>query len=140
MRNFVSKYILDLDYRTRVWVQFHSNFKRFCKCLVHTRANDSLANTHYPLYVAYLSFVTRGEKLYSKSYMTARKFRTVKGNEIGKKPKNKRFKLNFRSQIRKRLLLTVWRPTTHIYKSYRTSNLQTLHFIYLFNKYRYWIF
>jgi len=26
------------------------------------------------------------------------------------------------------------------YESYRTANLQTLHFIYLFNKYRYWIF
>ena len=36
-------------------------------------------------------------------------------------------------------LLTVWRLTTHIWV-YRTANLQTLHFIYLFNKYRYWIF
>jgi len=27
-----------------------------------------------------------------------------------------------------------------IYGSYRTDNIQTLHFIYLFNKYRYWIF
>ena len=27
-----------------------------------------------------------------------------------------------------------------IYGSYHTANLQTLHFIYLFNKYRYWIF
>ena len=35
--------------------------------------------------------------------------------------------------------LTVWRLTTHIWV-YRTANLQTLHFIYLFNKYRYWIF
>ena len=31
--------------------------------------------------------------------------------------------------------LTVWRQT-----SYCTANLQTLHFIYLFNKCRYWIF
>jgi hypothetical protein len=37
--------------------------------------------------------------------MTARKFRTLKDNEIGKKHKNKGFKLNFLSQIRKRLLL-----------------------------------
>ena len=41
--------------------------------------------------------------------------------------------------------LTVWRLTTHIwvvpiYGSYRTANLQTFHFIYLFNKYMYWIF
>ena len=35
--------------------------------------------------------------------------------------------------------LTVWRLTTHIWV-YRTVNLQTYHFIYLFNKYRYWIF
>ena len=28
----------------------------------------------------------------------------------------------------------------YIYMSYRTANLQTLHFIYLFNKYTYWIF
>ena len=27
-----------------------------------------------------------------------------------------------------------------LYESYRTANLQTLHFIYLFNKCRYWIF
>ena len=35
--------------------------------------------------------------------------------------------------------LTLWRLTT-LYGSYRTANLQTLHFIYLFNKCRYWIF
>ena len=29
---------------------------------------------------------------------------------------------------------------TYIYMSYRTANLQMLHFIYLFNKYTYWIF
>ena len=28
----------------------------------------------------------------------------------------------------------------YIYMSYRTANLQMLHFIYLFNKYTYWIF
>ena len=28
----------------------------------------------------------------------------------------------------------------YIYMSYRTANLQKLHFIYLFNKYTYWIF
>ena len=28
----------------------------------------------------------------------------------------------------------------YIYMSYRTANLQTFHFIYLFNKYTYWIF
>ena len=31
-------------------------------------------------------------------------------------------------------------PKRPIYGSYRTANLQTLHFTYLFNKYRYWIF
>jgi hypothetical protein len=31
--------------------------------------------------------------------------------------------------------LTLWRLTTYIYKSYRTANLQTLHFKYLLNKY-----
>ena len=31
-------------------------------------------------------------------------------------------------------------PNDSIYGSYRTANFQTLHFIYLFNKYRYWIF
>jgi len=35
--------------------------------------------------------------------------------------------------------LTVWRWRP-IYGSYSIANLQTLHFIYLFNKYRYWIF
>ena len=29
---------------------------------------------------------------------------------------------------------------TYIYMSYRTANLQMLHYIYLFNKYMYWIF
>jgi hypothetical protein len=29
---------------------------------------------------------------------------------------------------------------TYIYMSYRTANLQMLHFIYLFNKYTYWMF
>jgi len=28
----------------------------------------------------------------------------------------------------------------YIYMSYRTANLQKLHFVYLFNKYTYWIF
>ena len=28
----------------------------------------------------------------------------------------------------------------YIYMSYRTANLQMLHFIYLLNKYTYWIF
>jgi len=28
----------------------------------------------------------------------------------------------------------------YIYMSYRSTNLQTLHFKYLFNKYTYWIF
>ena len=37
-------------------------------------------------------------------------------------------------------LLTLWRLTTYIYTSYRTANLQTLHFKYLLNKYTYWIF
>ena len=34
--------------------------------------------------------------------------------------------------------LTLWHLTTC--ELYRTANLQTLHFIYLFNKCRYWIF
>jgi hypothetical protein len=34
-------------------------------------------------------------------------------------------------------LLTFSRLMTYIYMSYRTANLQTLHFIYLFNKYMY---
>jgi len=103
------------------WVEFHSNFKSFCKCLVHTRAYASLANTHYPLYVAYHLFVTRGEKLNFQSYMAARKFRTIRGNEIGNKHKNKRFKLNFLSQINKRLLLnyskTSWNMTNVLLQS-----------------------
>jgi hypothetical protein len=39
-------------------------------------------------------------------------------------------------------ILTFSRLMTYIYIyiSYRTANLQTLHFIYLFNKYTYWIF
>ena len=36
--------------------------------------------------------------------------------------------------------LTIWRLTTYIYMSYRTADLQTLHFKYLLNKYTYWIF
>jgi hypothetical protein len=40
------------------------------------------------------------------------------------------------------LKLTLWRLMTYIYiyMSYRTANLQALHFIYLVNKYTYWIF
>jgi hypothetical protein len=34
-------------------------------------------------------------------------------------------------------LLTFSRLMKYIYMSYRTANLQTLHFIYLFNKYTY---
>jgi hypothetical protein len=33
--------------------------------------------------------------------------------------------------------LTLSRLTTHIYMTYRTANLQTLHFKHLFNKYPY---
>ena len=33
--------------------------------------------------------------------------------------------------------LTIWRLTTYIYESYRTANLQTLHFKYFLNKYTY---
>ena len=44
-----------------------------------------------------------------------------------------------RSAIRNAIALTLWRLTTyiyiHIYMSYRTANLQTLHFKYLLNKY-----
>ena len=36
--------------------------------------------------------------------------------------------------------LTFSRLMTYIYMSHRTANLQMLHFIYLFNKYTYWIF
>ena len=36
--------------------------------------------------------------------------------------------------------LTFWSLTTYIYMSYRSANLQTLHFKYLFNNYTYWIF
>jgi hypothetical protein len=36
-----------------------------------------------------------------------------------------------------RIILTLRRLTTYIYTSYRTANLQTLHFIYLVNKYTY---
>ena len=36
--------------------------------------------------------------------------------------------------------LTLSRPMTYIYMSYRSANLQKLHFIYLFHKYTYWIF
>jgi hypothetical protein len=41
-----------------------------------------------------------------------------------------------------RCLLTLWRLMTciYIYMSYRTANFQKLHFIYLVNKYTYWIF
>ena len=39
-----------------------------------------------------------------------------------------------------RSVLTLWCLTTYIHKSYRTANLQTLHFKYLLNKYTYWIF
>ena len=43
-----------------------------------------------------------------------------------------------------RVLLTFSRLMTYIYiyiyMSYRTANLQMLHFLYLFNKYTYWIF
>jgi hypothetical protein len=35
------------------------------------------------------------------------------------------------------LVLTFSRLMTYIYMSYRTANLQMLHFIYLFNKYTY---
>jgi hypothetical protein len=38
------------------------------------------------------------------------------------------------------VLLTLSSLTTYIYMSYRTANLQMLHFKYLFNKYPYWIF
>ena len=38
------------------------------------------------------------------------------------------------------VILTFSRLMTYIYMSYRTANLQMLHFIYLFNKYTYWIF
>ena len=37
-------------------------------------------------------------------------------------------------------LMTYMCVYIYIYISYRTSNLQMLHFIYLFNKYTYWIF
>ena len=39
-------------------------------------------------------------------------------------------------------VLTFWSLTTYIYiyMSYRSANLQTLHFKYLFNEYTYWIF
>ena len=36
--------------------------------------------------------------------------------------------------------LTFSRLMKYIYMSYRTANLQIFHFIYLFNKYTYWIF
>jgi hypothetical protein len=42
--------------------------------------------------------------------------------------------------IKKFMALTLSRLMTYIYMSYPTANLQTLHFIYLFNKYMYWIF
>ena len=39
-----------------------------------------------------------------------------------------------------RHILTFSRLMTYIYMSFRTANPQMLHFIYLFNKYKYWIF
>jgi len=39
--------------------------------------------------------------------------------------------------MHKRIALTFSRLVTYIYMSYRTANLQMLHFIYLFNKYTY---
>jgi hypothetical protein len=44
------------------------------------------------------------------------------------------------SHIINDLILTLRRLTTYIYTSYRTANFQTLHYIYLVNKYTYWIF
>jgi hypothetical protein len=41
------------------------------------------------------------------------------------------------SYLLQSIILTFSRLMTYIYRSYRTANLQTLHFIYLFNKYTY---
>jgi len=42
--------------------------------------------------------------------------------------------------LKAKLVLTIWRQKRPLHGSYRTANLQKLHFIYLFNKYTYWIF
>jgi hypothetical protein len=49
--------------------------------------------------------------------------------------------INITQQKPHDISLTFSRLTTYyIYMSYHTAKIQTLHFIYLFNKYTYWIF